>query len=573
MTETKNTVRLIGGEMPAWSDRRPGERPPAGGPVLAHLLGRLAVLLPAGGRALIAGPHDDAIVAELTAHAEVTCLLRAKPDADRLAGRGVTVLCGTLAKLTDADRYDVVVALDGLDRLCSVEGPQYDWAEALQVLRRTLRPGGTLLLAVENELGVHRLVDRSATTSAHTDGAWRPLGEFDESKPGNPTRLAARLAGEGLAVSWLGAAWPLPASPTLVATPNALQEGPAGALAGAAAGAVGAAYARRPVLSDPRRLAAAAVRGGLGAEFAAAWIVLAHRSPRPALSVSLPPALLSSGPIQSGPIQGGPDTNGPDPNGPDTNGPALDSPAPDSPAPDSSVLELGRDRDGGWVRRVVGGAATATSRRDPTALDGPMPTGQLLEELLLGACLRHDLPRLRRLLTGWSAWLATLDGQRAYATVDNVLLDGDTYTLLDPSPRDPDPPAAPAATVAALHRLAHTLTSGGYAHPWPAATDPDTLTAVLTGAAGLDVSLDLPAAPVPTEPDSLREHEEQLRALRAQLADATARTDWYEQELSLRDAELRRAHLQIDLFSGSLGHRLARIGLTVARRARRTLRR
>ncbi|RZU51745.1 hypothetical protein EV385_3578 [Krasilnikovia cinnamomea] len=532
---TPQTVRLIGGEMPAWSDRRPGERPPAGGPVLAHLLGRLAALLPAGGRALIAGPHDDAILAGLAAHTDVTCLLRSQPDADGLTGRGVTVLCGTLAKLTDTDRYDIVVALDGLDRLCSVEGPQYDWAEALQVLRRTLRPGGTLLLTVENELGVHRLVDRTAATSAHTDGVWRPLGEFDESRPGNPARLSTRLAAEGLAVSWLAAVWPLPSAPTLAATPYALQDGPVGALAGAAAGAVGAAYARRPVLSDPRRLAAAAVRGGLGAEFAAAWIVLAHRSPRPAPSLPLPPALLSGG----------------------TDGSAT-------------VLELSRDRDGGWTRRVVGGTTEPTPHRDPAALDGPMPGGRLLEELLISACLRHDLPRIRRLLSGWSAWLATLDGQRAYATADNVLLDGEAYALLDPSPRDPDPPGAPEAAVAALRRLAHTLITGGYAHPWPAATDPDTLTAVLAGAAGLGP--DLPGTPPrtgPAEPDSLREHEEQLRALRAQLADATARTDWYERELALRDAELRRAHLQIAVFSGGLGHRLARLGLTAARRALR----
>ncbi|WP_412738947.1 hypothetical protein [Krasilnikovia sp. MM14-A1259] len=549
-------LRLIGGEMPGWSDRRPGERSPAGGPVLAHLLVRAAPLL-AGGRVLVAGPHDDAIVDVLSARADVTCLLRAQPDAARLAGRGVTVLCGTLAKLTDTDRYDVVVALDGLDRLCSVEGPQYDWADALQALRRTLRPGGTLLLTVENELGVHRLVDRAAATSAHTDGAWRPLGEFDESRPGNPTRLAARLAADGLAVTWVGAAWPLPAAPTLVATPNALQEGPTSALAAAAAGAVGVAYARQPVLSDPRRLAAAAVRGGLGAEFAAAWIVLAHRAPRPAVSLPLPPALLSLGSPQAPP-----------------DGPAPGVPSRIDPPPGGPVLELGRDREGGWVRKAVTGAAGATPGRDPSALDGPMPAGRLLEELLLGACLRHDLPTIRRLLTGWAAWLATLGAPRAHATVDNVVLDGDTYALLDTSLRDPDPPGVPEAATDALHRLAHTLISGGYVHPWPAATDADTLTAVLAGAAGLDVRPQTtPIRAEPPEPDSLREHEEQLRALREQLADATTRTAWYEQELALRDTELRRAHLQIAVFSGSLGHRLARLGLTAARRARTALRR
>jgi hypothetical protein len=517
-------LKMIGGEMPEWSDRRADERPPAGGAVLAEILRRLA---PAGGRILVAGPHDDALIDALGSRTEVVCLVRSEPDGARLAQRGVTVLCGTLAKVTDTDRYDLVVALDGLDRLCSVEGPQLDWAEALQVLRRALRPGGSLLLAVENDLGVHRLVDRSSPTSAHGLGAWRPVGEFDEAKPGNPTRLAAKLAADGLAVSWLAAAWPLPPAPTLLATPNALQDGPIGALSAAAAGAVGTAYAGKPVLSDPRRLAAAAVRGGLGAEFAASWIVLAHRAPRPALEFAPPPVLLGDGP----------------------------------------VVELVHDRHGGWVRKVVSG--TATPGRDAARLNGPLPTGRLLEELLLGVCLRHELPAARRLLTGWATWVGTLaaDSQAA-ATVDNVLVDGDAHALLDPSRLGTS--TGPAA---ALHRFAETLLAGGYAHPWASATDVDTLTAVLAGAAGLEVPVVVAAEALEKAPDSLREHEEQLRLLRQQLADATARARWFEAELSGRDAELRRTRMQIKAFSGKLSYRVAKLGAVSARKARSALRR
>ena len=516
-------LKMIGGEMPDWSDRRADERPPAGGAVFAEILRRMA---PAGGRILVAGPHDDALIDALGSRTEVVCLLRSETDAAALAERGVTVLCGTLAKVTDADRYDVVVALDGVDRLCSVEGPQLDWAEAVQVLRRALRPGGSLLLAVENELGVHRLVDRSAPTSAHGPGDWRPVGEFDEAKPGNPTRLAGRLAADGLAVSWLAAAWPLPSAPTLLATPYALQDGPVGALSAAAAGAAGTAYAGVPVLSDPRRLAAAAVRGGLGAEFAASWIVLAHRAPRPALDFVPPPVLLGDGP----------------------------------------VVELAHDRDGGWVRKVVSG--TTTPGRDTTRLNGPLPTGRLLEELLLAACLRHELRTARRLLSGWATWFDTLaaDSQGS-ATVDNVLVDGDAYALLDPSRLGTSPGPATA-----LRRFAETLLAGGYAHPWASATNVDSLTAVLAGAAGVQHVPAVESAPVPI-PDSQREHEEQLRMLREQLADATTRAAWFEAELSGRDSELRRARLQIKAFSGKFSYRVAKLGAVSARKARNALRR
>ncbi|MGK5680483.1 hypothetical protein [Actinoplanes sp. URMC 104] len=497
-------IEMIGGEMPSFTE----DRPRAGGALFGYLAGQL----PAGAEVLIAGPHTDELIDALAARAAVTCLVRSEPEAIELDARGITTLCGSLAKLPADEKYEVVVALDGLDRLCSVEDAQLDWVECLQALKRALRPGGTLLLAVENELGVHRLVDPTTATSAQNDSEWRPLGEFD-TKPGNPTRLADRLAAEGLAIDWVAAAWPVPEAPTLIATPNALQDGPSDALAAVAAGAVGKAYADKAVLSDPRRLAAAAVRGGLGPEFAASWLVAAHRAPRPAAVLHLPPVLAGDGP----------------------------------------VLELTPGSDGRWVRRVLREAPG----RDLSVLEGPLPPGRLLEELLLAASLRHDLPTLRRLLTGWAAALPE-------ATADNVVVHHDSYALLDPS-------VPPQSGV--IRRFAQTLLGGGYAHPWPAATDLPTLTSILHGAAGLPD--DVPAVPADEElplPDSRREHEEQLRALRRQIADATSRAQWYERELNKRDSELHKLRKQVALFSGTVSFRVAKLGYGVARKARNRLR-
>jgi hypothetical protein len=494
-------IQMIGGEMPAFIE----DRPAVGGALLGYLVGRL----PDGAAVLVAGPHDDALIDALAIRTSVTCLVRSQPAATELAARGLDVRCGTLAKVTDTDRFDVVVALDGLDRLCSVEGPQLDWAESLQALKRTLRPGGALLLAVENELGVHRLVDPVSATSAETDSDWRPLGEFD-TKPGNPARLAARLAGEGLTVGWLGTAWPVPSAPTLLATPGAFRDGPVDALAALTASAVGRAYASAPVLSDPRRLAAGAVRAGLAAELAAAWLVVAHREPTAAAGPQLPPVLLGDGP----------------------------------------VLELAPGPDGIWVRRALDGSQPRSA--------GPIPAGRLLEEVLIGACLRHDLPQVRRLLTGWLAALPE-------ATPDNIVVHHDTYALLDPS--------VPAAGDDVLTLFARTLLAGGYPHPWPAATDLASLAAILHGAAGLpDTVPGLPADAELPLPHSRREQEEQLRALRRQLADAASRSQWYERELDRRDKELRKARLQISAFSGTFGYRIAKLSFGVARKARNRIR-
>jgi hypothetical protein len=243
--------------------------------------------------------------------------------------------------------------------------------------------------------------------------------------------------------------------------------------------------------------------------------------------LNLPPVLLGGGPA---PLADGSVTGG-----------------------DGSVIELAPGRDGGWNRRVVRAAAD----RDLSVLNGPLPVGRLLEELLLGACLRHDLPLVRRLLTGWIAALPA-------ATPDNIVVHQDAFTMLDGSvPAQED----------VLRRFAQTLLGGGYAHPWPAATDLQTLTSVLHGAAGLpdDVPALAPGQELPL-PDSRREHEEQLRALRRQLADAASRAQWYERELDKRDKELNKARLQISAFSGTVSYRVAKLGIGVARKARNRIR-
>ncbi|HWH01088.1 MAG TPA: hypothetical protein VNV66_17655, partial [Pilimelia sp.] len=505
---------------------------------------------------------------------EVTWLLRSLPDAAAAAAAtGARVLCGTLPKLAEDGRYGLVVALDGLDRLCSTEGPQYDWRECLQALARAVAPAGTLLVAVGNELGLHRLVAPRPPGADRTDAQWHAVGEADPARPGTPQRLAEELRAAGLPPVAAYAAWPLPQAPTVLAERAALAEPElAGPLAATVAAACAAGFAGREVLTDPRRLAGAGVRAGLGAELAPAWVAVAARPADPA----------PASPAHAGPWGAAP----PDRAAASDRRPAGRPPAPVLIAgPAGGVVEVSGDGAGGWRRRVLGAPGTG-AHRDPTGLSGPLPGGRLVEEALLAACRRADLPTLRRLLRAYASWLGGLPAGRATAaTVDNVLFDGDRFAVLDPTWTGSAEPAEPGvAVLRALRRFAVTLADGGYPHPWPS-SDVDGLTTLLAAAAGAPHDADLrrraaaldaaaPAAYPPPDPVwggavGWRERAELLRQLRARLDEAAVRIDRYERELTERDAELRRAHLLIAAFSGSPAYRLARLARAAAGRARR----
>src|SRR4051812_38571477 len=168
-----DNLRRIGGEMFSWTDRDPRRGPQAPrGAVLRHLLGEHGG---ADRSVLIAGPIADDLVATLVeGGATVTWLVRSLADAEEaarthprvtvLAGalggtRGgggapvawlgpslahpgggarthprVPVLAGAAVKVGPADRFDLVVAVDGVERLNSAEGDQLSAADLIDRL-------------------------------------------------------------------------------------------------------------------------------------------------------------------------------------------------------------------------------------------------------------------------------------------------------------------------------------------------------------------------------------------------------------------------------------------------------
>ncbi|MER7169034.1 class I SAM-dependent methyltransferase [Micromonospora sp. NPDC000207] len=598
--------------MPAWSDRDRGHS--AGGEPLAVLATRL---VPAGARVLLAGPHHPTFVKRL-AYAEVTCLLRALPDADALTGLGVRVVVGGVDGIDTDPGYDVVVAAAGLDPVESVEGTPLGWSAVLDRLVAALRPGGTLLLGVANPFGLSRLVDATPWYAGRDDARWAVAGVLDTDRPANLDQLLARLTAVGLRPQGTLAAYPDPVTPTALLSTGASTTRPTSGLFDAV---LHAAYADRaappdaPLLQDPARLAVDALHAGLCAALAPGWLVVAHL-----------PTPVDTGPDPA-PVGADPDSPGAEAADVGSGRVVLPVALVEEPGPDVGVAEVYEGADG-WRWRTA--APLGLSRtpdptdgersgvhRDPAALTGPVAEGRLLRTLLLDATVRRDLRGLRRLLTGYADWVAALavddlvTGAPAVAGVTNVVVSTDGgYAVLDPSRRSTGPVPTDLVLARTLRGHAADLLTGGYAHPWTSTVDANGLTVVLAGLAGRDLDRSTVAdaveweatvtaalrgpdpacrvesaagptgtpvepsgAPVPTGervgPGDFQQLREAWRRQGEELTRLRALVAWTQDLLDHRERALRRAETKLGLLSGSLSYRLGRLAVTPLRLARR----
>ena len=582
---TETAMTLPGGEMLTWSDQRAeaGNRP------LAALAARL---VSAGADVLLAGPFDPALLDAL-GQARVTCLLRGYPDAAALSGRVDQVVVAGASGLPAGEAYDLVIAGGGLDAAESVEGPRLGWDGVLARLAAAVRPGGTLLLRLDNPLGVHRLVASTGWYVGRDDAEWTVGGVLDPSRPANLDQLRVRLDTAGLRLDAGYAGYPRPESTTALLAADQLARQTTSALFEAVLqDACTSGYAGRFVLADPARLAVDALYAGRASDLAPSWLVVAHR-PHPSADeretasnrVELPVAVLSG-------------------------------------RADGRIVEV-VDGPHGWHWHrpgpVAPGSAAAPyadreiARLDPAAPDGPVPDGRLLHGLLLDGCLRRDTALLRRLLRGYADWLTgqadtdRLTDAVALAGADNLVVAGDRFAVLDPSRRADDPLPVDVVLARTLWRFATELLTGGYAHPWTSTLDVAGLTVVLGGVAGrdfdravVDAALDVEAAVrrgldaagrggldaegrggpdldlravAPTDPPPGRHSYQQLRDAWLRQRDENTRLaaalKWTEQLLTSRERALRRAEAKIDLLSGTVSYKLARLAVIPARMARR----
>ncbi|WP_199537158.1 hypothetical protein, partial [Spongiactinospora gelatinilytica] len=230
------------------------------------------------------------------------------------------------------------------------------------------------------------------------------------------------------------------------------------------------------------------------------------------------------------------------------------------------VCELTHDPDLGiwWRRGLPADAAVGLERvrRDPAALDGPLPPGSPLTEVLRAACAFDDVKQVRRTLRAVTGELAAraehgmLPGDLAFVTTDDLTWDGDRVHRIDPSWSLAGPVPVPVALTRLVWRFADGLLSGGHHHPWPWDLDAERLTGTLLALCALPYdaedlaearALDADIArtlgtggPSGGPPETYREVLAARERMRETLTAAQARIDRLEVKLTGRERELRR---------------------------------
>ncbi|MDX6283987.1 MAG: hypothetical protein QOH03_5058, partial [Kribbellaceae bacterium] len=194
MSDNQLAVEVVRGEMQPWSDYN-GKRGAVGGPALRTLLNDV---LPAGARTLIVGPHTADLISLVVAKSSSTTLLvRSVSDAADLSEQftDLQVIAGALDGLSGT--YEVVVAVDGLDRVLGYDSPDLSWPQRLDALAALCTPSTVMVLGLENEFSLTNLLDSRLPANRHGDDDWRPLHE-DPARPVSAVQLASELARVGL---------------------------------------------------------------------------------------------------------------------------------------------------------------------------------------------------------------------------------------------------------------------------------------------------------------------------------------------------------------------------------------
>lgn len=245
-----------------WSDLHPADsRPAASGSAATTLL--TAALKP-GDTVLMAGPHSHSLYADVAAQAEsIDILVRSAPDAEELAETlthaKTQVYCGSLDRFESDETYDLIVALDGLERLVGPDTAALPWSDALSKLTARLTPNGRLLLGATNSFSVNRMIQPDITAALPRDEDWgRTVGD---SAPAGLKALRAEVRGQVFGVY-----------PSLIEAEVLV--GDSEQLTAAAAARVVAVRNSGPTLMDPYRVVMDAAAAGLLVELAPAWYVV-----------------------------------------------------------------------------------------------------------------------------------------------------------------------------------------------------------------------------------------------------------------------------------------------------------
>ncbi|MGL5818400.1 MAG: hypothetical protein ACRCYR_12610 [Phycicoccus sp.] len=560
MTQHDQTaVDVVPGEMQPWTDEEPA-RPPAGGPVLLRLL---ADLLPSGGHGLVVGPHDETVLRLLADRLDAVTVLRRSPvDATAVADlgiTGVTAVTGSLDGWSTGEHQpaDVLVALDGLDRVTTTDSPDLDWDARLAAALAAAAPDALVLLRHDNEFTPVRLFDARPIRDRDGDRDWFPLAS-DPSRPLSPTDLMARLEASGRAPTstWVLAGEPhasvaLESGAAIAARPD----GPATDLLVAAAESTAA-----PLLAAPGQAVRDAARAGLVVAMAPAWLIVAGRvttDPAGSLYASGQagpddagaPSAADAAPAADAPADGAPPTAGTAST--DSASPAEGAPAADAPP---AADEVSTDDDA--TRGVVDSSplVVATLGEAGWSLgDRTVPDTASAEAALLRYCETEDVPAFRALAARLGEWLLEQPAEttRAIGSFADIRVDDDTFAPGFTAATWPEHVSAVQVLAAMWWGLDDRLVREHRRQPWPPWTEGAGRVAIWLGMSGgpseaddlvvvrgLELASSRRAGYAPEVPDLRSRLADADRALH-DLVEARGHIAGLERTIGFRDQQLR----------------------------------
>lgn len=211
-------VTLLEGAVQNWRDL------PQPGPSAWAPLTPVVRQLDLSGDVIVVGPHDISFLrAVLDQAARVTIVTRAIPDAAEIGETfpQATVLCGSLAAAgTRVSPASAVIAAVDAALLQSTEEALRSWSELTQRVLSLAAPGAPVVLAIENERGLHRQNVGADLFVRETDADWSPLATWDESRPRSVSQVREALP-VGTRVSAVLSQWNAPTALVSVDAPEA----------------------------------------------------------------------------------------------------------------------------------------------------------------------------------------------------------------------------------------------------------------------------------------------------------------------------------------------------------------
>lgn len=400
------SVEIIPGEMRLWSDRDSAIRPPAGGAAARAVLA--SVLPAAPGRVLVVGPHGVDVLDALAGH-DVTVLVRSLSDAEEIASGYPTtrVVCGDFAAFTGAT-WDLVVALDGVERVASNDFAAPTWRARVDGLAALVAEDGRLLVAVDNPAGALALADARPLAERRETGDWEPPAGCDKTRPVVASDAVRAFADSGLVGATYAAFW-LVTRPGVLAT-----SGVADLRLRAAIAPDWVELAAYELLFDPTGLALSRYASGHVEDAASGWLLALSRSAQP----TLPAAVVVDGSDHVLVLDG----SAPGPGGVLVSDRAIDL------AQSEDLVGLRSLVSGylGWVEKTAAWAAP-----DRTALDGDTfsalvdgAAADQAPDVVTAAAVwlarRLLAPDIRRI---WPPWMQEFDVARTLAAMAGTELD------------------------------------------------------------------------------------------------------------------------------------------------------